>query len=193
MAAFTLLCVTGYFRPGELLAVRRCDLVPPSDRALNSWSVLLHPEEMGRPSKTGVYNDSVSLDSSLTMSPILEVLSDPADTSLAWTFSYPAYSKVFAKAVKELRLVHIVPYQMRHSGPSIDMAAGRRGLQEVQKRGRWASSKSVLRYERHARLGAEWSKLSPAQRELFGQCADHLEDVIHGRPHPLTLAVLGHR
>ena len=191
MAVYTLLGVTGYFRPGELLAVRRCDLIAPSDRALRSWSALLFPE-MGRPSKTGVFNDSVALDCPLTacLAPALEALSDPHVTASAWNFSYPAYTRMFARVTKELSLHNVVPYQMRHSGPSIDMAAGRRGLQDVQKRGRWQSSKSVLRYERHARLGAEWSKLSPAQRDLFGRCADHLEDVIHGRPHPLTMAAL---
>eukprot|EP00974_Lingulodinium_polyedra_P084474 8177027-Lingulodinium_polyedra.AAC.1 len=72
---------------------------------------------------------------------------------------------------------------MRHSGPSIDLALGHRSLREAKKRGRWMSDSTVLRYERHARLGAEWSKLSPAQRELFAAGSKHPEDVALNRPH----------
>ena len=66
--------------------------------------------------------------------------------------------------------VPAVPYMMRPSGPSIDRAQQFRPLDEVRKRGRWASHKSVVRYEKAARLSKAWHDLAAAtqmQREAL--------------------------
>ena len=55
--------------------------------------------------------------------------------------------------------MNLSPYQTRHSGPSIDRAKKLRTLHEVQKRGNWRSTTSVLRYEKAGRL----SKLPESQ------------------------------
>ena len=62
MGVFTLMCVSTYCRPSELLSLRRCDLVAPSPGVLKWWSLLLFPEEEGRASKTSQFNDSIELD-----------------------------------------------------------------------------------------------------------------------------------
>ena len=70
----------------------------------------------------------------------------------------------------------VVPHQARHSGPSVDSAMHLRTRAEMKARGRWASDKSVMRYERPARLTESFLEMSEARRahcvrakELFGQ------------------------
>ena len=55
-----------------------------------------------------------------------------------------------------------VQYQLRHGGPSHDIRFHHRSLLSVKTRGRWVSDKNLRRYEAHARLQKEVSKLSPA-------------------------------
>ena len=45
----------------------------------------------------------------------------------------------------------MVPYQLRHSGASHDRLHRLRSQDEVMKRGRWTTTQSVLRYEKHGR------------------------------------------
>ena len=54
-----------YLRPTECLRLRACDLVPPNGRAKGQyqwWSVVLHPQEEGIPSKTMEFDEALSLD-----------------------------------------------------------------------------------------------------------------------------------
>eukprot|EP00974_Lingulodinium_polyedra_P074198 7190386-Lingulodinium_polyedra.AAC.1 len=62
MALFLMVCLSGYFRPGELMDVRCEDMLRPMQGALGYWSVLLFPEERRVASKVGEYNDTVVLD-----------------------------------------------------------------------------------------------------------------------------------
>eukprot|EP00974_Lingulodinium_polyedra_P022317 2154451-Lingulodinium_polyedra.AAC.1 len=73
---------------------------------------------------------------------------------------------------------------VRHSGPSNDLAQRVRTLPEAQKRGRWASTKTMNRYERHGRMGQDWARLTCDQRRLLTLWDAHLEDIFHGRGHP---------
>ena len=182
MAAFVLMCVSGYFRPSELLSIRRCDLIAPATGVLRHWSVLLFPEEENRASKTGQFNDSVMMDDERIA--FLEVvwlaLAKPADLTLMWDFDYHDFLAAFKRAAKELRVPTTCPYQMRHSGPSIDLADGRRSIAEAQRRGRWAQPRSMGRYERRARLAAEWAKVPEEARRQCEGAAARLEAVVLG-------------
>ena len=51
--------------PGELMYRRRNQLVAPTWADLRNWAIILFPEEQGRARKTGVFNDSITLDSHL--------------------------------------------------------------------------------------------------------------------------------
>ena len=182
MAVFVLTSVTGYFRPGELFRVKRGDLVPPAGMVLGCWAVLLAPEEDKVPTKTNIFNDSVALDSTLVkwLEKEYEQIHIAGSRDAAWEFSYAQFVNQFVEATTRLRLPRVVPYQMRHSGPSIDLALGLRTLEAAQKRGRWAMSSTVARYERHARLSREWSLLTLPQQKLFTKCAKHLEAIVGG-------------
>ena len=102
-------------------------------------------------------------------------------TEPARGFSYPDYLGEFKKAVAKLLCPKVVPYQMRHSGPSIDLADRRRTLAEAQRRRRWAQASSMARYERRARLAAEWAKVPTVTRTRCEASVGRLEELILGR------------
>ena len=41
-----------------------------------------------------------------------------------FSFSYPAFVREFQAVVAELKLKNVVPYQLRHSGPSVGASTG---------------------------------------------------------------------
>jgi hypothetical protein len=131
----------------------------------------------------GVYDETIMLDSAwLTwMGPIYEALkSGPQDLPL-FSFSYPEFVKEFGHVNEDLKMEGVVPYQMRHSGPSVDRCRELRTSLEVQRRGRWKTIKSLLRYERAARMAREWHSYSARQQTLFESCEAALEALMLGR------------
>ena len=56
-------------------------------------------------------------------------------------------------------------YQLRHSGPSVDIELKLRTLQEVKLRGRWRSDSSMTRYTKPSRLNEQLQRLPPAVRK----------------------------
>ena len=121
--------------------------------------------------------------------PVFPLLREQAGANgVVWHFQYPAYLSEFKAAVKELGSTeYVIPYQSRHSGPSIDVARRLRTLAEVQRRGQWKAQKSVLRYEKEARLTESWNLLPLHIRVLLEACETHLEDVLYNRRHGLAL------
>ena len=194
MSLFLMMCLNGYFRPGELMDVRAEDMIAPMAGGLPHWSVLLFPEERRRSSKVGEFNDTVVLDSARLKFLDAHIKSqvDKVKSGKLWRFSYPQFVKEFQRSLRELRLekFRIVPYQLRHSGPSIDLARGTRSLLEAQKRGRWGNVKSMSRYERHGRLNQDWGRLTASQRNLFSRCEEQLEAAFRGVAVPCHLAEL---
>ena len=86
-------------------------------------------------------------------------------------------------AAKRLQ-IDVTPYNMRHSGPSIDRSQNLRPLLEVQKRGRWKSHKSVARYEKSARLAANFNQLPTKTQRHCLHVETLLGDVMLGRTRP---------
>ena len=144
---------------------------------------MLCPEEEGRASKTNQFNDSIELDDDRLhfLTPVWTEMSQSGNLTRAWPFSYPDYLVAFKCAAAKIGWPTACPYQMRLSGPSIDLADRRRSMEEAQRRGRWAQPRSMMRYERRARLAAEWSKVPTATRARCEECAAHLAALILGR------------
>ena len=145
IAVFTALMLTCYLRPSSALRLRRKDMIPPMAGTSDHWSLLVAPSEKNAPTKVGTFDQSVVVYCRwLTCLPRpLAALKDsgPADT-IPWGFEYGQYSASFRSLASECCMA-LVPYQCRHSGPSIDVAGGWRTLLEVQKRGHWKSYSSV--------------------------------------------------
>jgi len=100
-----------------------------------------------------------------------------------WDFTPGDLNIEWGHVLKELGLqgVGIVPYQLRHSGVSIDLAKGTRTLLAAQKRGFWGSQHSMARYEKHGRLNVGWLKLKASQRAWLEAASAVLEAVVFGR------------
>lgn len=162
-ALMMLFCFALYLRPGEVSKLRIMDLVPPVPRANQSschWSVVLHPLEVGVPSKTAEFDETVSFDL-----PDLDFI--PRETSRLMKVRFRNRAEpLFSATGSQLRSVMEAiaskhglqqigpphPYRLRHGGASHDFARQRRSLVEIQRRGRWKSFSSVRRYEKGGRI-----------------------------------------
>ena len=161
-----------YARPSELLRAKACSLVRPAGGVTKVWSLLLSPEEERISSKTGDFDVSVLLDS-----PWLQAWADELFSSLKachptsplWDFSCQEYAEIFKEIANKFK-VNATPYQTRHSGPSIDRARDHRSLLEIQQSGQWKAHKSVVRYEKSARLARSWEALDSNFRAQAQWC-----------------------
>jgi len=188
MGVFVLMSVSTYLRPGQLIPLLKKNLVPPATRVTEFWTVLANAIETGTVSKTGDTDVSIQLDSRWLRwaNPLWAALAAGNPSDRVFTFSYPQMYTVFRKVVKFLGRPDTVPYQTRHSGPSIDVAASERSLAETQKRGQWKSIKSVRRYEKSGRLAAMSHRLSCDVQAYMRECEKRCEGVfLFGREPPL--------
>ena len=190
MAIFLLMALSTYCRPHELMGLRRKGLLPPVRGISKFWGILLYPSYETERTKTGLADVSILLDSVWLrfLDPVYKVLNTGDPEEVIWTFQYPAYLKMFKLCLQDLGVQHVViPYQTRHSGPSIDVVRKYRPVSEAQRRGQWASIKSVQRYEKSGRLSESWELLQPWQQEVMQLCETHLEDFVYGREHGVVL------
>ena len=188
-AVLLLVLVSTYARPSEIFALRRADLHAPVLGISASWSVRLRAEELLQPSKVGVFDDTIALDSPelAWLTPVLNELKTGAPDALLFPLDYPMYVKMFRQTVAALGapVDKVLPYCSRHSGASIDRARRTRTQEEVARRGRWSNLKSTQRYEKAASLTASWSLLTPALRTWCEVCEKALEAIIiHGKKMP---------
>ena len=183
MAFAVLLGVGCYLRPNELLRLQPHNLVEPSVATSAHWSLLMFRSEEQDRSKTNDSDDSLTVDCKWLewAGPIFEELSRGKAGQSIWPFCYPSFLAQFKLASKALGL-GLVPYLMRHSGPSIDRAKGWRSQAECQKRGRWRSWKSLVRYEKAARLGVLWGMMNKEAKDYCLVCERGLGDLVLGRP-----------
>ena len=73
-----------------------------------------------------------------------------AEDEALWPFTPAEMLKDYKKAGAALGIGQLTEtvYKLRHGGASRDVLGNRRALLEVQRRGNWASQKSLTRYER---------------------------------------------
>ena len=76
------------------------------------------------------------------------------------------------------------PYQLRHTGASMDIATGDRQLQAVKKRGRWSADASVKRYEWSAHVTRVLYMIPEPARTLCIESAQFLPSVCSGARAP---------
>ena len=145
------------------------------------WALLVFPSERAERSKIGEADNSILLDSTWArwMNQVWDVLYVKADGSCVWNFSYAHLVKEFQHTSRRLG-VSVVPYQCRHSGASHDRAVEARPLLEIQKRGQWKSSRSVMRYEKSARLGQVYAQYSARLQAWIEAVSPHVEGIVLG-------------
>ena len=84
----------------------------------------------------------------------------PPHASL-FELSYRELSSDYRAAVDRcgVQVLQSTLYCLRHGGASHDRWSGSRPLLEVQQRGAWRATSSVLRYDKHGRLGLQLQRL----------------------------------
>ncbi|CAK0896604.1 unnamed protein product [Prorocentrum cordatum] len=180
MACALCLMFHCYLRPGELLAMKAFQLVPPAaglQGGFRWWTLLLHPEELLVPSKTGELGDSLPLGAPELqwLTPALRDLKarlEPREP--LWSFGYAQLREELegALAVLGLQSLGATLHCLRRGGASHDRIVGRRSLEEVAKRGRWRARLSVRRCEKHGRLALQVAKVPPAAQAAATQHAE---------------------
>ena len=165
MAFAVVLTFHAYLRPSECLRIRARDIIPPMrGRQHRHWSILLHPAEQQRASKTNEFDESlrIDLDDFQFLQHGLRFLREgllPDDRIC--DFTQAQWAAAFRHAARAEELDGLAPhlYQLRHSGPSHDLAAGLRELPLVKHRGRWRADASVRRYTKGGRLTEQLMRL----------------------------------
>ncbi|CAK0811644.1 unnamed protein product [Prorocentrum cordatum] len=168
-AALTLVLFDGYLRASEGLGLGRDQLIPPQGGrgARRCWAAMICPEEEGRPTKSGDFDDTVIFgDTSEARRPlltkILQVLHRTTEAG-ALVFdglSLSSYERVFRRGTLELGLenLRLTPHCLRHGGASTD-GLDDLPIVQIQKRGRWKSLASCKRYEKKGRLLKQLDRL----------------------------------
>ena len=180
MAAATLMCAIFYLRPSEALQLKVCQLVAPlhgMHQCHRRWTMILHPMELGRPSKTNQWDDSriLDLEDHAFFADVLVQLTQGRDESeQVFQFSYGEWASAYRQAGLTCQLECLGPptlYGLRHAGASIDVALRRRSLAEVQQRGNWLAPASVRRYQKSGRLTEQLVHLPEAVRRHAEHCS----------------------
>ena len=183
MAVWVMLAHYCYLRPSECQAIRHDDLVAPSSAVSTCWTVVVAPSVVGRPTKTGTVDETVrmDMDDMAWLGPVLAKLKEhTAPGQSVWDFTYPMLTAEL-REISALLGIDIVPYQLRHSGPSWDATQQRRTLEQIQKRGRWKTFSSVCRYEKGGRSLQSFQELDVDVRGYCETAVALLSDVMLGK------------
>ena len=190
-----------YARPCELLELRVFQVVMPSPYAAGSaaqLTFLLNAEELEHPGKTGDVDVSLPLDLEYHqfLVPLWRAfVRGKAGHMRVWSFEYPQLRQAWRDASSRLRLGHLraTLYGLRHGGASHDRSLGLRHLSDIQKRGGWRSHSSVVRYEKHGRLGRQLQRLGAARCEELRRLVEDFEANFTGCFMPHFASAVGGR
>jgi hypothetical protein len=153
-----MLMFWAYMRPGEPLMLREEDVIPPS-RASQCYAINLHSQDRFERSKVGVSDESLLLDMPALpwYGRMLSRLQTQGPRQPLLGIPYREVKRQFETAQLEIgfKRVSYVLYQARHGGPSHDRREKLRTMEEVKRRGRWESDRSLKRYEAHAKVQQE--------------------------------------
>ncbi|CAK0807328.1 unnamed protein product, partial [Prorocentrum cordatum] len=159
-----------YLRPREALDLAQSQLVPPgfaTATGARSWCVVLHMFERLAPSKTGVFDESLLVDSACFpwMSSLVAELHrrTPAGHRL-FPVTYARWNYHFKAVVSSLGLNvlgNLSLRQLLHGGASHELCAAARPLKDIQKRGRWATNAALHRYAKGGRVQEQLRRLPP--------------------------------
>ncbi|CAK0839797.1 unnamed protein product [Prorocentrum cordatum] len=170
-----------YFRPCECLGIQAEDLVAPVTGVSSHWGLLVAPEERGVATKVGAFDDNLLWDAPCLsfMNDVFQVLRSRPEGQPLCALDYPRVLKAFKRAFKLIG-ADAVPYHMRHSGPSWKRLKEMGALQQIQKRGRWASVKSLVRHEKHGRLAMQMAEHSAAKQRWLLACERRVGECVLG-------------
>ena len=177
----------GCLRPGEVMDVTPEQFVRPADVGgiVSSWGVVIRPLSGGRPTKTHAFDESVllDLDKLAFLGDFYETIKVNAPAGQpVWGFTQQHLVEDYRHAAWAAMCDQLNTdlYALRHGGASFDRLTNRRGLEEVQRRGRWHSFSSVVRYEKATRALQELEKMPPEARAFAETIEANLESFMRG-------------
>eukprot|EP00438_Fugacium_kawagutii_P029326 Skav216048 [mRNA] locus=scaffold2930:320754:324087:+ [translate_table: standard] len=177
-----------YLRPGEAFRIRVQDIIKPvprSKKIYQNYNVLLHPTEVGVPSKTYQWDEMLPLDLKHlkflgpALMKVLDLEKRPKDHK-AFRVSITEANDYMKEVWEPLQLKCLGPphlYRLRHGGASFEAAEQLRSLTEIQVRGRWQTLKSVKNYEKGGRLPQLFASLKPKTRAAGVAARKQLEQL----------------
>ena len=179
-ALMVLTMFLAYLRPSEAEGLLEQDVVPPTTSS-PFFAVNLHPSDRGEVSKVRLSDESLLLDSAeaLWLGEALQSLKAGLPGRPLFGLTVLQLRDVWAAALRALGIPNrFVLYQLRHGGPSHDRLRRQRSLPEIKERGRWASDKSVRRYEAHALVQQQEASLPPALLRRAREAPGALEGLV---------------
>ena len=138
--AMIAVAADGYCRESDLLGLHVRDVVDTPEEVILTFG----SSATGDSSKTG-RNQGVRLDYPHSHDIVRRYCKGKKGHDRVFHINLPTYTKWWWKAASYVG-VTLPPHSVRHTGASHDLAEGYRTFAQVQRRGRWASEKSVLRY-----------------------------------------------
>ena len=167
MALMGVVSCFAYLHPAEARALLVRHLVAPSPAFPHQpwFALLLHDADVGVPGKTGMLDDSLSLDCLCCLNELFwTIVQHKSGDETLFNFSTAAFNKKFGQICRDLRLDPLKPslYALRHGGASEDLNSKARLTSEVQLRGRWRTLASLRRYGKAVRLATQLAKI-PAE------------------------------
>ena len=137
-----------------------------------TWSLLLSPQETEIPGKTNIFDETVTIDREPWIANFIEILvkhRQGESMSSVWDHRHVDFVQAFKTALEywKLQFLGATLYSLRHLGASWDFLHKARPLNEIKKRGRWATDQSLRRYAKEARLQKQTGKI-PERLARFG-------------------------
>ncbi|CAK0898069.1 unnamed protein product, partial [Prorocentrum cordatum] len=150
-----------FLRPSEAVGLREQDLFLPSG-SCTDYGFNLHPSARGEYSKTSLSDESLLLDSVEVpwLGPLLARARSGDPQAPLFRLTAAQLGVMWRRALGLAEVpTRCVPYQLRHGGPSHDRLKRYRSMDEIKRRGRWASDYTMKRYEAHALVQQELAAL----------------------------------
>ena len=122
----------------------------------------------GESSKTSTTssNQSVIIDRPWVARLFLELARKRLPNAPIFSVSRETVARTVKKACDLLGIECPVLHKLRHTGPANDTLRGSKSLEQIRRRGRWASLKSVERYSKTAHIVADLAHLEPEVRRI---------------------------
>ena len=138
----------------------------------------------GESSKTSIThsNQSVIVDRPWVGRMFIELAQKRPPNAPIFSVSRETVARNVKKACDLLGIETPVLHKLRHTGPANDTLRGTRSLEQVRRRGRWASLKSVERYSKTAHIVADLAHLDPEVRRLGTEFLDTPESFTASQP-----------
>ena len=173
-------------RPGESRRIRAGHLAPPPkaahlDPGLQYHTITIAPQEELDPTKTQCFDDTLFLDHPSWLGAVLDrhVQSRAVDDPM-FLETDAQLLKHWHRALADLRLKKVVPYQLRHGGASAALLNKRKDRQGVQDHLRHAAVQSTRNYAQAGQIQRMLKGLEPATLDYCTHARIHLQKIVKG-------------